>query len=77
MLLSAIRSGDYYMFEDVEQEFELDLMEPHEYDDELDERSQKDQRLRRRLTLGRVSVCLEGLQEVFSIGSKISFKDFI
>ncbi|XP_061515015.1 piezo-type mechanosensitive ion channel component isoform X21 [Anopheles gambiae] len=49
----AIRSGDYYMFEDVEQEFELDLMEPHEYDDELDERSQKDQRLRRRLTLGR------------------------
>ncbi|XP_040171398.1 piezo-type mechanosensitive ion channel component isoform X10 [Anopheles arabiensis] len=50
---TAIRSGDYYMFEDVEQEFELDLMEPHEYDDELDERSQKDQRLRRRLTLGR------------------------
>ncbi|EAA15074.4 AGAP009276-PA, partial [Anopheles gambiae str. PEST] len=59
----AIRSGDYYMFEDVEQEFELDLMEPHEYDDELDERSQKDQRLRRRLTLGRVSVCLEGSEE--------------
>uniref|UniRef100_A0A182VUH8 Piezo-type mechanosensitive ion channel component n=1 Tax=Anopheles minimus TaxID=112268 RepID=A0A182VUH8_9DIPT len=52
---TAIRSGDYYMFEEVEQEFELDLMEPHEYEDDLDEKSQKDQRLRHRLTLGRAT----------------------
>nr|XP_049464670.1 piezo-type mechanosensitive ion channel component isoform X4 [Anopheles coluzzii] len=65
----AIRSGDYYMFEDVEQEFELDLMEPHEYDDELDERSQKDQRLRRRLTLGRLAAQLrkQRQQEVYEL----------
>ncbi|XP_040171399.1 piezo-type mechanosensitive ion channel component isoform X11 [Anopheles arabiensis] len=66
---TAIRSGDYYMFEDVEQEFELDLMEPHEYDDELDERSQKDQRLRRRLTLGRLAAQLrkQRQQEVYEL----------
>ncbi|XP_049282322.1 piezo-type mechanosensitive ion channel component isoform X9 [Anopheles funestus] len=52
---TAIRSGDYYMFEEVEQEFELDLMEPHEYEDDLEEKSQKDQRLRQRLTLGRAT----------------------
>uniref|UniRef100_A0A1S4H0N7 Piezo-type mechanosensitive ion channel component n=1 Tax=Anopheles gambiae TaxID=7165 RepID=A0A1S4H0N7_ANOGA len=65
----SIRSGDYYMFEDVEQEFELDLMEPHEYDDELDERSQKDQRLRRRLTLGRLAAQLrkQRQQEVYEL----------
>ncbi|XP_049282317.1 piezo-type mechanosensitive ion channel component isoform X4 [Anopheles funestus] len=54
----AIRSGDYYMFEEVEQEFELDLMEPHEYEDDLEEKSQKDQRLRQRLTLGRLAAQL-------------------
>ncbi|XP_049282318.1 piezo-type mechanosensitive ion channel component isoform X5 [Anopheles funestus] len=55
---TAIRSGDYYMFEEVEQEFELDLMEPHEYEDDLEEKSQKDQRLRQRLTLGRLAAQL-------------------
>uniref|UniRef100_A0A182NU57 Piezo-type mechanosensitive ion channel component n=1 Tax=Anopheles dirus TaxID=7168 RepID=A0A182NU57_9DIPT len=66
---TAIRSGDYYMFEEVEQEFELDLMEPHEYEDELDERSQRDQRLRQRLTLGRLAAQLRKKrhQEVYEL----------
>ncbi|XP_035907443.1 piezo-type mechanosensitive ion channel component isoform X16 [Anopheles stephensi] len=65
----AIRSGDYYMFEEVEQEFELDLMEPHEYEDDLEEKSQKDQRLRHRLTLGRLAAQLrrQRQQEVYEL----------
>uniref|UniRef100_A0A182PCF5 Piezo-type mechanosensitive ion channel component n=1 Tax=Anopheles epiroticus TaxID=199890 RepID=A0A182PCF5_9DIPT len=65
----SIRSGDYYMFEEVEQEFELDLMEPHEYDDDLEEKSQKDQRLRQRLTLGRLAAQLrkQRQQEVYEL----------
>uniref|UniRef100_A0A182QXP0 Piezo-type mechanosensitive ion channel component n=1 Tax=Anopheles farauti TaxID=69004 RepID=A0A182QXP0_9DIPT len=65
----SIRSGDYYMFEEVEQEFELDLMEPYEYKDELDERSQRDQRLRQRLTLGRLAAQLRKKrhQEVYEL----------
>ncbi|XP_035907430.1 piezo-type mechanosensitive ion channel component isoform X4 [Anopheles stephensi] len=66
---TAIRSGDYYMFEEVEQEFELDLMEPHEYEDDLEEKSQKDQRLRHRLTLGRLAAQLrrQRQQEVYEL----------
>uniref|UniRef100_A0A182LTJ0 Piezo-type mechanosensitive ion channel component n=1 Tax=Anopheles culicifacies TaxID=139723 RepID=A0A182LTJ0_9DIPT len=65
----SIRSGDYYMFEEVEQEFELDLMEPHEYEDDLEEKSQKDQRLRQRLTLGRLAAQLrkQRQQEVYEL----------
>ncbi|XP_053665135.1 piezo-type mechanosensitive ion channel component [Anopheles marshallii] len=64
---TAIRSGDYYMFEEVEQEFELDLMEPHEYEDDMDETSPKDQRIRHRLTLGRLAAQLrkQRQQEVY------------
>ncbi|XP_058124617.1 piezo-type mechanosensitive ion channel component isoform X2 [Anopheles coustani] len=49
----AIRSGDYYMFEEVEQEFELDMIEPRDYEDELEESLPKARRLSHRLTLGR------------------------
>ncbi|XP_065092008.1 piezo-type mechanosensitive ion channel component isoform X11 [Ochlerotatus camptorhynchus] len=51
----AIRSGDYYMFEDTEHEFELDLMQPGASDEEFDKKSAAERRLsRRHLTLGKL-----------------------
>ncbi|XP_058124616.1 piezo-type mechanosensitive ion channel component isoform X1 [Anopheles coustani] len=55
---TAIRSGDYYMFEEVEQEFELDMIEPRDYEDELEESLPKARRLSHRLTLGRLAAQL-------------------
>ncbi|KFB42311.1 AGAP009276-PA-like protein [Anopheles sinensis] len=54
----AIRSGDYYMFEEVEQEFELDMIEQRDYGDELEESLPKARRLSYRLTLGRLAAQL-------------------
>ncbi|XP_065091959.1 piezo-type mechanosensitive ion channel component isoform X4 [Ochlerotatus camptorhynchus] len=52
---AAIRSGDYYMFEDTEHEFELDLMQPGASDEEFDKKSAAERRLsRRHLTLGKL-----------------------
>ncbi|XP_053696010.1 piezo-type mechanosensitive ion channel component isoform X3 [Sabethes cyaneus] len=52
---AAIRSGDYYMFEDTEHEFELDLMQPRDSDEEFDKKSAVERRLsRRHLTLGKL-----------------------
>ncbi|XP_053676328.1 piezo-type mechanosensitive ion channel component [Anopheles nili] len=52
---TAIRSGDYYMFEDVEQEFELDLMEPLvNDDDDLDDQTPKARKMSNRLTMGKL-----------------------
>ncbi|XP_055550145.1 piezo-type mechanosensitive ion channel component isoform X2 [Wyeomyia smithii] len=49
---AAIRSGDYYMFEDTEHEFELDLMQARDSDEESDK---KERRLsRKHLTLGKL-----------------------
>uniref|UniRef100_A0A8D8C813 Piezo-type mechanosensitive ion channel component n=1 Tax=Culex pipiens TaxID=7175 RepID=A0A8D8C813_CULPI len=50
----AIRSGDYYMFEDTEHEFELDLMQPRDSDEEFEKKGSAERRLsRRHLTLGK------------------------
>uniref|UniRef100_A0AAG5DE22 Piezo-type mechanosensitive ion channel component n=1 Tax=Anopheles atroparvus TaxID=41427 RepID=A0AAG5DE22_ANOAO len=54
----AIRSGDYYMFEEVEQEFELEMIEPGDYGDDLEETTPKARRLSQRLTLGRLAAQL-------------------
>ncbi|XP_055643566.1 piezo-type mechanosensitive ion channel component isoform X1 [Toxorhynchites rutilus septentrionalis] len=52
---AAIRSGDYYMFEDTEHEFELDLMQPRDSDEEFDKKGAAERRLsRRHLTLGKL-----------------------
>ncbi|XP_052564954.1 piezo-type mechanosensitive ion channel component isoform X14 [Culex pipiens pallens] len=51
----AIRSGDYYMFEDTEHEFELDLMQPRDSDEEFEKKGSAERRLsRRHLTLGKL-----------------------
>ncbi|XP_052564946.1 piezo-type mechanosensitive ion channel component isoform X6 [Culex pipiens pallens] len=52
---AAIRSGDYYMFEDTEHEFELDLMQPRDSDEEFEKKGSAERRLsRRHLTLGKL-----------------------
>ena len=52
----AIRSGDYYMFEDVEDEFELDLFNQKEAEDEEDKKSSTRRRLSKKMTFGQVSI---------------------
>ncbi|XP_058821886.1 piezo-type mechanosensitive ion channel component-like isoform X2 [Topomyia yanbarensis] len=49
---AAIRSGDYYMFEDTEHEFELDLMQPRDSDEDY---TTAERRMNRKhLTLGKL-----------------------
>ena len=56
MFISAIRSGDYYMFQDIENEFELDMFATKDYSDEDEDRkSSTERRLSKRLTLGKVN----------------------
>uniref|UniRef100_A0A2M4CXL1 Putative piezo-type mechanosensitive ion channel component 2 n=1 Tax=Anopheles darlingi TaxID=43151 RepID=A0A2M4CXL1_ANODA len=54
---TAIRSGDYYMFEDVEQEFELEMIEDpqitHQDSEDLEDKSARARSLNQRLTLSR------------------------
>ncbi|XP_058452791.1 piezo-type mechanosensitive ion channel component isoform X2 [Malaya genurostris] len=49
---AAIRSGDYYMFEDTEHEFELDLMQPRDSDE--DYKTAERRMNRKHLTLGKL-----------------------
>ncbi|XP_055598919.1 piezo-type mechanosensitive ion channel component-like isoform X5 [Uranotaenia lowii] len=62
---AAIRSGDYYMFEDTEHEFELDLMQPRDSDEEFDKKSSAERRLsRRHLTLGKLIAKIKETNEL-------------
>ncbi|CAH1708045.1 unnamed protein product [Chironomus riparius] len=45
----AIRSGDYYMFEDVEDEFELDIINQRDSDDEEEKKSATRRRLSKKM----------------------------
>ncbi|XP_062548757.1 piezo-type mechanosensitive ion channel component isoform X4 [Armigeres subalbatus] len=51
---AAIRSGDYYMFEDTEHEFELDLMQPGGSDEEFEKKGAERRLSRRHMTLGKL-----------------------
>ncbi|XP_052864339.1 piezo-type mechanosensitive ion channel component [Anopheles cruzii] len=67
---TAIRSGDYYMFEDVEQEFELEMIEARDRDDDdLDDKSPTVRRLSQRLTLSKLAAQLKRkrMQELHAI----------
>ncbi|XP_050088800.1 piezo-type mechanosensitive ion channel component [Anopheles aquasalis] len=69
---TAIRSGDYYMFEDVEQEFELEMIEDPidtRDNDDLEDKTARGRRLSRRLTLSRLAAQLKErrMQEVLAI----------
>ncbi|XP_070500560.1 piezo-type mechanosensitive ion channel component isoform X4 [Chironomus tepperi] len=46
---AAIRSGDYYMFEDVEDEFELDIINQRDSDDEEEKKSATRRRLSKKM----------------------------
>ena len=50
----AIRSGDYYMFEDVEDEFELDIIDNKESDDEEEKKSTTRRRLSKKMNFSQV-----------------------
>ncbi|XP_035777482.1 piezo-type mechanosensitive ion channel component-like isoform X16 [Anopheles albimanus] len=76
----AIRSGDYYMFEDVEQEFELEMIEDpitNQDNDDLEDKTTRGRRLSRRLTLSRLAAQLKERrrQEVFAISRGIEDGD--
>ncbi|KAG5675805.1 hypothetical protein PVAND_005679 [Polypedilum vanderplanki] len=45
----SIRSGDYYMFEDIEDEFELDLIHQRDSDDEEEKKSATRRRLSKKM----------------------------
>ncbi|XP_035777481.1 piezo-type mechanosensitive ion channel component-like isoform X15 [Anopheles albimanus] len=77
---TAIRSGDYYMFEDVEQEFELEMIEDpitNQDNDDLEDKTTRGRRLSRRLTLSRLAAQLKERrrQEVFAISRGIEDGD--
>lgn len=54
MFLTAIRSGDYYMFEDVEDEFELDIINQRDSDDEEEKQSATRRRLSKKMNFSQV-----------------------
>ncbi|XP_049533758.1 piezo-type mechanosensitive ion channel component isoform X3 [Anopheles darlingi] len=70
---TAIRSGDYYMFEDVEQEFELEMIEDpqitHQDSEDLEDKSARARSLNQRLTLSRLAAQLKErrMQEVLAL----------
>lgn len=58
-LLTAIRSGDYYMFEDVEDEFELDIINNRDSDDEEERKSATRKRLSRKMNFSQVTLSMK------------------
>lgn len=52
---TAIRSGDYYMFEDVEDEFELDIINQRDSDDEEEKKSATRKRLSKKMNFSQVT----------------------
>ncbi|CAO1304226.1 unnamed protein product [Diamesa serratosioi] len=57
---AAIRSGDYYMFEDVEDEFELDTLNNKDSDDEEEKKSATRRRLSKKMNFSQL---LEKMKE--------------
>lgn len=55
LFLTAIRSGDYYMFEDIEDDFELDVMNKGDSDDEEEKKSATRRRLSKKMNFSQVS----------------------
>ncbi|CAO1375472.1 unnamed protein product [Diamesa hyperborea] len=56
----SIRSGDYYMFEDVEDEFELDIINNRDSDDEEEKKSSTRRRLSKKMNFSQL---LEKMKE--------------
>lgn len=63
--LTAIRSGDYYMFEDVEDEFELDIINQRDSDDEEEKQSATRRRLSKKMNFSQVCFSLTILKVIY------------
>lgn len=59
LFLSAIRSGDYYMFEDIEDEFELDMIHQKDSDDDEEKKSKTRRRLSKKMNFTQVKKKLQ------------------
>jgi piezo-type mechanosensitive ion channel component 1/2 len=54
----AIRSGDYYMFEEVEDEFELEIIDTKAQEEEEERQSTTRRRLSKKTSFGQVGLHL-------------------